>query len=176
MTAMQAETLAGLMGLTGAAVGATGALMGGWLQQRLQSKAAREQQREERRYIAGQTALDMLIRLRRTAASRVDSPESEDDWIDVFVEHTTAYEAALLLIPDADHLRERLYAISRALGHYESLGQSHQDANLWLDSTALEAIRVLSAFLRQEPLPNPSHVFLEQQGMIEAHYRNTGQR
>ena len=176
MTAMQAETLTGLMGLTGAAVGAAGALMGGWLQQRLQTKAAREQQREERRYIAGQTALDMLIRLRSTAANRVDSLESEDAWIDVFVEHTTAYEAALLLIPDADDLRERLYAISRVLGHYESLGQSHQEANTWLDATSVEAIRVLSAFLRQEPLPNASHTFLEQQGMVAAHHRNAGQR
>ncbi|MER7851664.1 hypothetical protein ABTZ98_03815 [Streptomyces bacillaris] len=168
---MQVETLVGLMGLGGAAVGAGGALMGGWLQHRLQTKATREQQREERRYVAGQTALDMLIRLRLAAANRVGSVESEDAWTDALVEHTTSYEAALLLIPDGAVLRDRLHAISRVLGHYESLGQSHWEANAWLDVTALEAIGVLSAFLRQEALPAPSAPFNEQQSMVEAHHR-----
>ncbi|GGX94787.1 hypothetical protein GCM10010298_70290 [Streptomyces microflavus] len=62
---------AGWFGLIGATVGASGALMGGWLQQRYQAKPAKDQRRNERRLAAGQVALDMLVRLRRPASRRL---------------------------------------------------------------------------------------------------------
>jgi hypothetical protein len=163
---------AGWIGLIGASVGAAGALLGGWFQQRYAAKTAGEQRQEERRYTAGRAALDSLIRLRHSIANRTDNLQSEEAWTDALVEHSSVYDATLLLIPDADNLRERMSWIARVLGHYEILGQSLDEANSWVGATTLEGIKVLSAFLREEPLPEPSPYFLDLQGMVEAHYRN----
>ncbi|WP_328939204.1 hypothetical protein OG288_36900 [Streptomyces tauricus] len=169
---MQTETLVGLSGFGGALVGAGGALLGGWLQQRLQAKTAKAERREERRYTAGQTALDMLIRLRQATASRTEDQEGEDAWADAFVDWTVTFDAALYVVPDGDQMREQVFQIMRLIGFYEALGQTHQESNLWIDSLCKEAIEVLAAFLREEPLPRFSRFFLDQQGMVEAHRRS----
>ncbi|MCX4608715.1 hypothetical protein [Streptomyces mirabilis] len=170
---MQTETLVGLIsGLGGAVIGAGGALLGGWLQQRHQAKTAKQQRREERRFTAGRTALDMLIRLRHVAANRAEGDdESEAAWVDGLVEWTTTFDAALLVVPDGKEMRERVFEVVRHLGFYESLGQTHSEASGWIDATCLEGIELLSAFLREEPLPAQSRPFRDRTGMIEAHLR-----
>lgn len=67
---MQTEVLVGLIGFSGAVVGAGGALLGGWLQQRHQAAVAQEQREaaragllEERGRAAGERALSELYGL-----------------------------------------------------------------------------------------------------------------
>ncbi|MFM9698843.1 hypothetical protein [Streptomyces europaeiscabiei] len=169
---MQAEVSAGLIGLAGAVIGAGGALLGGWLQQRHQAQTAKAERREERRYTAGQVALDMLIRLRQATASRTEDQESEDAWTDAFIDWTVTFDAALYVVPDGNEMREQVFEIVRLIGYYEALGQTHQESNLWIDALCREAIGALSAFLREEPLPEPSQFFLDQREMVRAHHRS----
>ncbi|MFB8029456.1 MULTISPECIES: hypothetical protein [unclassified Streptomyces] len=124
---MDATVTAGWFGLIGVAVGASGALVGGWLQQRYQAKTA--------------------------------------------VEWTATFDAVLLVVPCADEIRERVFEVVRHLGFYDSLGRNHSEANLWIGSTCKEAIELLSAFLREEPLPQRSRPFMDQIGMVQAHRR-----
>ncbi|MFE1425720.1 hypothetical protein ACFW6C_09160 [Streptomyces fungicidicus] len=170
---MQTETLVGLIsGLGGAVIGAGGALLGAWLQQHHQAKTAKEQRRDERRFTAGRMALDMLIRLRRVAANRSEGDtESENAWVDELVEWTTTFDAALLVVPDGDEMRERMFEVVRHLGYYDVLGQTHSQGNGWIDATCMEAIEILSAFLREEALPPRSQPFVDRVGMVEAHLR-----
>ncbi|MFD4523269.1 hypothetical protein ACFWP7_04905 [Streptomyces sp. NPDC058470] len=170
---MQTETLVGLIsGLGGAVIGAGGALLGGWLQQRHQAKTARAERRDERRYTTGQAALEILIRFRQSAASRTEDRESEDAWTDVFIDLTVTIDAALYVVPDGDEMRDQVFEIVRLIAYYEQLGQTHQESNLWIDALCKEAIEVLSAFLREDPLPSPFRFFLDQQEMVEVHLRN----
>lgn len=112
----------------------------------------------------------MLIRLRRVAASRAEGhADNEAAWVDELVEWTTTFDAALLVVPGADELRERVFEVVRHLGFYDSLGQNHSEGNLWIDSTCKEAIELLSAFLREEPLPPRSRPFMDRIGMVQAH-------
>ncbi|MDV9175972.1 hypothetical protein R6V09_38365 [Streptomyces sp. W16] len=172
MIAVQTETLVGLIGFGGAVVGAGGALLGGWLQQHHAAKTAKDERRSERRYTTGQAALEILIRFRQATASRTEDQESEDAWNDVFIDLTVTFDAALYVVPDGDEMREQVFEIVRLIAYYEQLGQTHQESNLWIDSLCKEAIEVLSAFLREDPLPSPSRFFLDQQEMVEAHLRN----
>ncbi|MGP4046911.1 hypothetical protein [Streptomyces sp. 2A115] len=168
---MQAEVSAGLIGLAGAVVGAAGALLGGWLQQRHQAKTAKAERQEERRYAAGQAALDMLIRFRHATASRINDDEGMDAWTEAFVEWSVTFDAALYVVPDGDEMRKRVFGIMGFVGYHEELGQNHSEACLWIDALCREAIAVLSAFLREEPLPEPSQFFLDQREMVRAHHR-----
>ncbi|MFE0451614.1 hypothetical protein ACFW2D_10035 [Streptomyces sp. NPDC058914] len=169
---MGSEIWTGLVGLGGAVIGAGGAILGGWLQQRHQAKTAKQQRREEHRYTAGRTALDMLIRLRHVAANRGEDAESENAWTAELVEWSTSFDAALFLVPGGDEMRERVFEVVRQLGFYEALGQNHREANAWIDVVCGEAITILSAFLREDPLPSRSRVFRDRQDMIEAHLRS----
>lgn len=54
--AVDATVTAGWFGLIGAAVGASRALVGGWLQQLYQAKTAKQQRRDERRFTADRMA------------------------------------------------------------------------------------------------------------------------
>ncbi|MFJ8507717.1 hypothetical protein [Streptomyces avermitilis] len=168
---MQTETLVGLIGFGGAVVGAGGALLGGWLQQRHQAKSAKEERRAERRHAAGQAALDMLIRFRHATASRINDDEGVDAWTEAFVEWSVTFDAALYVVPDGEAMRKRVFGIMGFVGYHEDLGQNHSEASLWIDALCKEAIGVLSAFLREEPLPAPSTFFLDQREMVRAHER-----
>jgi hypothetical protein len=171
MIAMGSGTWTGLIGLAGAVIGAGGAILGGWLQQRHQAKTARAERREERRYTAARAALDMLIRIRHAAANRAEDDASEAVWTAELVEWSTSFDATLYLVPDGEEMRERVFEIVRHLGYYEALGQNHQEANGWIDITCGEAIQVLSAFLREDPLPTRSANFRDRQDMVNAHIR-----
>ncbi|MGI5192263.1 hypothetical protein ACQEVY_01180 [Streptomyces sp. CA-288835] len=174
---MRAEMWAGLFSLGGAVIGAGGAILGAWFQQRHQAKTAGEQRREERRYTSGQAALDMLIRLRHAAANRAEGDdESESAWTDQLVEWSTSFDAALFLVPGGDEMRERVFEVVRHLGYYDMLGQNHREANGWLDQVCGEAITILSAFLREDLLPPQSSVFLDRQDMIAAYLRDQADR
>ena len=146
-------------------------MLGGSLQQRHQARTAKETRREERRYAAGQAALDMLIRFRQGTASRIYDEEGENAWTEVYVEWSVTFDAALYVVPDGEEMRKRVFGVMRLVGFYEDLGQTHSEANLWIDALCKEAIGVLSAFLREEPLPVRSQFFLDQQEIVNAHLR-----
>ncbi|MFI5979176.1 hypothetical protein [Streptomyces sp. NPDC051452] len=168
---MQAETLAGLMGLAGAVVGAGGALLGGYLQQHHQAKTAKEQRRDERRYTAGQAALEMLIRFRHASMKRTEDVDSALAFSEALVEFVTTFDAALYVVPDGDEMRRRvLGTIGLAAGYMEPHHPNSEDKS-WIDTCCKEAIGVLSAFLREEPLPEPSQRFLEQHEIMRARRR-----
>ncbi|MFI6494749.1 hypothetical protein [Streptomyces sp. NPDC050564] len=92
-------------------------------------------------------------------------------WIGELVEWTTTFDAALLVVPNAAEMRERVFEVVRQLAFYEALGQTHSEANGWIDVTCIEALEILSAFLREEPLPPRSKPFRDRAEMIAAHIR-----
>ncbi|QHA04602.1 hypothetical protein GQF42_16045 [Streptomyces broussonetiae] len=168
---MQTETLVGLIGFGGAVVGAGGALLGGWLQQHYQDKAAKELRRDERRYATGQTALEMLIRFRHASMKRTEDADSDLAFSEALVEFVTTFDAALYVVPGGDEMRRRvLGTIGLAAAYMEPRRPNSEDKS-WIDTCCKEAIGVLSAFLREEPLPEPSQRFLEQHELMRARSR-----
>jgi hypothetical protein len=161
----------GWIGLGGAAIGAGAAILGGWLQQRQQAKADREQRREERRYSNGQTALEMLIRFREANMRRTEDPESMRDFTEALVEFVMAFDAALYVVSDGGEMRSRVMRIMGVAADSIDLGPAHQESKTWTHAMFTEAICVLSAFLREEPLPKPSREFLEVRQTVRAHSR-----
>ncbi|WP_073947638.1 hypothetical protein [Streptomyces kebangsaanensis] len=155
---MQAETLAGLMGLAGAVVGAGGALLGGWLQ----ARTARGERIEGYRRDAAQAALNELIQLRHELMvhdrERPMEPEyglsgAFQDFMHAGERRLMAMNASVLLIPDP-RLRERLervYEVGNAWLLVPGLRAGGQIS--WMQAAAREGIEVLGAFLRGDPLP-----------------------
>ncbi|MEU6651296.1 hypothetical protein ABZ904_18085 [Streptomyces sp. NPDC046900] len=168
---MQAETLAGLMGLAGAVVGAGGALLGGWLQQQHQAKTAKEQRRDERRYTAGQAALEMLIRFRHASMRRTEDADSALAFSEALVEFVTTFDAALYVVSHGDEMRRRVLGIIGLAAAYMEPSRPNSEDKGWVDTCCKEAVGVLSAFLREEPLPEPSQYFLEQREIARARDR-----
>ncbi|MGW2932942.1 hypothetical protein ACWDA7_13990 [Streptomyces sp. NPDC001156] len=160
---MQTETLVGLIsGLGGAAIGAGGALLGGWLQQRHQVKTAREQKIGDLGRAAGDKLLAELYGLRRLVmdCSYEEFREEHPQWRKTAVNHVDAVELAVGLIPQAPGVRTRvkeamdlaesgtLYAMRADLGPRREL--------LHLFGGCNEAIEIVSAFMRGDPIPAPS--------------------
>lgn len=162
MIAVQTETLVGLIGFGGAVVGAGGALLGGWFQQRYQTKAARSQRVEERAREAGNNALTELLVLRRLVTENVHANLDEEmpNWRKVAERHMDAAEMALLLMPQAEEVRARvvkaLNLAERALAFAARTAQGLNMEKLHLYNCSNEAIQVVSAFMRDDPLPEPS--------------------
>jgi hypothetical protein len=166
---MDVDLAVGWIGLGGAAIGAGAAVLGGWLQQRAQAKADREQRREERRYSNGQAALEMLIRFREANMRRTEDPGGMQDFTEALVEFVMAFDAALYVVSDAEEMRRRVLGIMRVAADCIDLTRTHPEAKRWAQTMCTESIRVLSAFLREEPLPRPSTEFLEHRQIIRAH-------
>ncbi|MFG1806212.1 hypothetical protein [Streptomyces sp. NPDC049040] len=170
---MQTETLAGLIGFGGAVVGAGGALLGGWLQQRHQARVTREQQAaaraallEERGRAAGEKALSALYALRRhlnDCASR-PVPEERQPWRVIARAFIDDAELAVMLMPHAAQVQSRIADAAGLIT--ETLVIGREEARQMTDrehishihrclAGTLEAIQALSAFMRADPLPEP---------------------
>ncbi|MEV2227900.1 hypothetical protein AB0H69_04825 [Streptomyces phaeochromogenes] len=135
-------------------------------------ETAKAERREERRHAAGQAALNMLIRLRTATVNRTKDQESEDAWNDAFIDWTETFNAVHYVAPDGDEVREQVFEIVRLIGFYETLGQTHHESSLWIDAQCRDAITVLSALLREEPLPRRPHFFLDQRETTESYLRS----
>ncbi|WP_431040450.1 hypothetical protein ACQUSR_34045 [Streptomyces sp. P1-3] len=159
---MQTETLVGLIGFGGAVVGAGGALVGAWLQQHHQARTAQAQRVEDRAREAGNNALAELLVLRRLVTENVHANLDEEipRWRSVAQRHTDAAEMALLLMPQAEEVRARvigaLHLAERALAFAARAALGLHVEKLHLYSCSNEAIQVLAAFMRGDPLPKPS--------------------
>ncbi|WP_326755113.1 hypothetical protein OH738_10710 [Streptomyces hirsutus] len=163
---MQPEVLSGLIGFGGAAVGAGGAFLGTWLQQRHQAQL--EQQRwekaradllEERGRAAADKALAELYVLRRHISSwKVGmSAEEKSQWYRTGHGHTDNTELNAALIPEANELRERLrnaLEVVRTSMHVDAWESEHEPYLSGFDTE--HAIALLSAYMRGDPLPSPS--------------------
>lgn len=168
---MQTEMWVGLIGFGGAVVGAGGALVGGWLQQRHQATVLREQQEaartgllEERGRAAGEKALSELYALRRHLkdCELRPVPAELQPWRGIARTFIDDAELAVMLMPNAAQVQSRVADAARLItetlmiGRDEARmmtdGEHRTHVNLCLAGT-LEAIGVLSAFMRGDPLP-----------------------
>ncbi|MFJ4467256.1 hypothetical protein ACIP2X_06990 [Streptomyces sp. NPDC089424] len=155
---MQTEMWTGLIGLGGAAIGAGGAVLGGWLQ----ARSARVERAEGHRRDAAQAALNELLQLRhelmvhdreRPTDQNYGLTEPFQNFMHTGERRLMAMHASALLIPDP-RLRERLervYEIGNAWLLAPGLGAGAQLA--WMQAASREGIEVLGAFLRGDPLP-----------------------
>ncbi|MCM1941785.1 hypothetical protein NC239_26660 [Streptomyces sp. G3] len=172
---MQTETLVGLIGFGGAVVGAGGALLGGLLQSRIQARTLQEQRVEDRGREAANTALNELFALRRLASGiPLREPDIQpSNWRLAAHHHMEAAEVALMLMPQAEEVRRRALAALH-LGQRAMIlaGQAEQGPDVerrHLHDCSLEAINVLSTYMRGEPLPP----CLGSLGRLEDVLRNT---
>jgi hypothetical protein len=158
MIGMQTETLVGLMGFSGAVVGAGAVVLGAWLQQRYQAKASREQKIEDLGRAAADKALAELYSLRRLLMDR--SHDEISDWRKTAMQHMDAVELAVGLIPQAQDVRTK---VKETMDLTESGAIYALRADLDLNTELLhmfggcnEAIEIVSAFMRGDPIPEPS--------------------
>ncbi|MFI2757818.1 hypothetical protein ACH5A3_02910 [Streptomyces echinatus] len=160
---MQTETLVGLIsGLGGAVIGAGGALLGGLQQQRHQARTTREQKIEDLGRAAGDKVLTELYALRRhlMECGQGDIPEEHQPWDKIARNQMDTAELALGLMPGAGDVRTR---VKEALDLAESGVIYALRADLHVNTQLMhlfggcsEAIEVVSAYMRGDPIPAPS--------------------
>ncbi|MET9479298.1 hypothetical protein [Streptomyces sp. NPDC006638] len=166
MIGMEAEVMAGLIGFGGAAVGAGGALLGAWLQQRHQAETAQKQREdaraslvEERGRTAAEKALAELYGMRRHAVTWKGGMPAEErnKWSHTGSALVDEAELNAALIPGADELRARLQdalATIHTSIHVDAYESEHE---AYLSTTDTEhAIALLSAYMRGDALPSPT--------------------
>ncbi|MET9410827.1 hypothetical protein ABZX90_34465 [Streptomyces sp. NPDC002935] len=173
---MEAETSVALIGFGGAVVGAGGALLGGWLQQRHQATVTREQQEaaragllEERGRAAGEKALYELYALRRHLKDCKLRPVSEErqPWRPIARAFIDDAELAVRLMPNAREVQSRitdaagLITETLVIGRDEAREMTDPEHRTHISrclAGTLEAIEALSAFMRGDPLPEPGRL------------------
>ncbi|MEW1686215.1 hypothetical protein [Streptomyces sp. NPDC093594] len=163
---MQPEVLAGLIGFGGAVVGAGGALLGTWLQQRHQAKLDREQRREtradlveERGRAAAEKALSELYLLRRHISTwKVGmNAEGKNTWFGTCITHADEADLNAALIPEASELRERFRDAMETARMSMQIDAWESEHEPYLSESDTEhAIALLSAYMRGDPLPTPT--------------------
>ncbi|MCX5234427.1 hypothetical protein OG824_04160 [Streptomyces prunicolor] len=170
---MDAEVTAGWIGLVGASVGAAGALLGGWFQQRWQAKTAREERHEGYSRQSGETALDAFVQMQQAIYAYVRDHPHEDggdhkaEVLDKTAGFAHVARSQIMLITRASKLRERLDEVLQVLIGFTAAapaeGQTVERVrNSWILQASQEGMDVLSAFMRDEPIPKRSETFIEQ--------------
>lgn len=165
---VKAETLGALTGLAGAALGATGALVGGWLQTRY----ARQDRHDDRAHAAAQKTLSALIEARDAAVEYMRDPEQED-WRRTRDAMVRA-ETAALAIPDAQSLHDRLKELFALYNVHWWRGTATTFVRYaWRVGIATVAIENVSSYLRREKsLPAlPRWIETRNQGEVEVRFR-----
>ncbi|MDX3233222.1 hypothetical protein [Streptomyces sp. ME19-01-6] len=153
---MEAETLAGLIGFGGAVVGAGGALLGAWLQQHHQAKTAKNERLEARGYTAGEKALAELYQLRQhlvESGVAGEVPQERQPWRFIAVTHLDEAELAVMLMPRAPLVHERVVEVLILAKRFELAGQHRHQQIRWIKGCVASAIDILSAHMRGEPVP-----------------------
>ncbi|MEU5030188.1 hypothetical protein [Streptomyces milbemycinicus] len=164
---MQAETLAGLFGFGGTVIGAGVSLWATLITQRQQAKATADQREaakisliNERSRTAGEKALSELYDLRRhiTQRQRVLAPEDRETWLQAGEALADQAELEAGLMPQAEEVRTRFreaLEVTRASMYAEVRGSS--DLPVESKANTDHAIDLLSAYMREEALPEPTH-------------------
>jgi hypothetical protein len=154
-------------GLLGALMGAGGAVAGGWLQQKQQAEIAKEEREEARGYTAAQRALTELLAAREVLAAYTRAPSSAPNPYRPARDAVRRAEAEVLVIPNARELRHRM----RAVIHVYLLDKwpqpsTREQRTTWRTEVVREAIRLMSYYLRGDPLPGRSDEFKEAQRVM----------
>jgi hypothetical protein len=166
MICMEPEVVAALWGFGGAAMGAGGAFLGTWVQQRHQAEMeqkrrddARADLLEERGRAAAEKALTELYDLRRHVSTWKAgmSAEERNQWYQTGYDHTYSAELNAALIPEANELRERLrdaLEVVRTSMNVDAWQSEHEPYLSHFD--AEHSIALLSAYIRGDSLPTPT--------------------
>ncbi|WP_326658804.1 hypothetical protein [Streptomyces canus] len=156
MIVVESETLAGLIGFGGAVVGAGGALLGAWLQQHHAAKTARNERLDARGYAAGEKALSELYQLRQHLVEcgvAGEVPQERQPWRFIAITHLDEAELAVMLMPGARLVHDRVVEVLVLGKRFELAGQHRHRQVQWMKHCTTAAIDLLSAHMRGEPVP-----------------------
>lgn len=168
---MDAAVSAGWIGLVGTTVGAGGALLGGWMQQRHQVKTAREERRHVLAITAAEAALAELFEMQREVRICIEPPSEGESTEQIRRIHGWQTKINLLMqrVPDAD-VRQRVCE-AVALSYLFPRGTPHISSSEWqiyAMCMSSDAVECLGAYLREEPLPpRPEKVAEARHRLIE---------
>jgi hypothetical protein len=161
---MDATVAAGWIGLGGAAVGASAALLGGWIQQVHQARTARAELRDQRGYEAARTALAELYVLRQHvhACEGSSVPPEREPWRKIASDHLDAAELAVLLIPNVSKARGEALGALLLAERFELAGRERWAQLGWIRECAAAAIVILSTHMRGDPVAHVPLTRLQQ--------------
>ncbi|MFD8472034.1 hypothetical protein ACFV2E_08255 [Streptomyces globisporus] len=176
---MEPETLAAVFGLGGTLVGAGASVWATIVSQRHQARTAVTQRTEDRGRAAGEKALEELYTLRRfmTEFTAARAREEGQPWRLTAKRHFDEAELAVMLMPNAREVQNRIEEVMGIAGATLMVGQKHAQATDGMElireirhcrSLAVEAIQILSAYMRGDALPTPSHLVIKRRE-AEAH-------
>ncbi|WP_331734985.1 hypothetical protein OG379_39830 (plasmid) [Streptomyces sp. NBC_01166] len=176
---MEPETLAAVFGLGGTLVGAGVSVWATIISQRHQARTAVTQRTEDRGRAAGEKALEELYNLRRfmTEFTAVMAREEGQPWRLTAKRHFDEAELAVMLMPNAREVQDRIEELMGIAGATLMVGREHAQATDGMEllreirrcrHLAVEAIQILSAYMRDDTLPGPSRLVIERRE-AEAH-------
>ncbi|MFF9394219.1 hypothetical protein [Streptomyces griseoluteus] len=163
---MDGEVLSGLTGLGGALIGGAVSVWATVATQKQQAREGLQRQQEERHKLieqrgreAGKKALTELYALRRHLAecTQRDIPEDHQPWRKIAKDHMDEAELAVGLMPQASEVRERIEEVLQVtfLHMFRSADEALREV-MHAKRGATEAIDILSAYMRGDPLPEAS--------------------
>jgi hypothetical protein len=159
--AMSTEVLVGVIGLSGALVGAAAAFAGVVYQQKHQEKMARSQRRDALAQQAVDTLMAELEEARRLVWSVPGDAEEPPDLPERLRRHIDVIRLAVLRIPHQE-LREAIDAACMVeFGRFEGF-QEHVGLpapRIVVNAMCWDAQKCLGAYLRQEKLPETTFLF-----------------
>ncbi|MET9510772.1 hypothetical protein ABZX62_20320 [Streptomyces flavidovirens] len=156
---MDPNVASGLIGFGGAVVGAGAALLGGLLQHRYQAKTTAAERTQEYGRAAGEKALTELYALRRhmIECGMADIPEARQPWQYIAKTHMDEAELAVMLMPKAQKVQDRISEVMGAGSQQMTTSGGDRVRQTTVGrGMALEAIDILSAYMRGDALPKPS--------------------
>ncbi|MES4892808.1 hypothetical protein [Streptomyces sp. NPDC096012] len=118
MIGMDGEVISGLIGFGGAVVGGAAAIGGTWLQQKHQTKMAREQRETARQDAAFDMAVQAVFTAQDLFRNRWDGRRPEPDWDERVHAEASRLRLASLSIQDSD-IRQLLEQVALMLTYWE---------------------------------------------------------
>ncbi|MDX3026736.1 hypothetical protein [Streptomyces scabiei] len=158
---MSNEVLVGVIGLSGAIVGAAAAFAGVVYQQRNQARLARIERSDALAQAAVDTLTSEIQELRRLVWSLSSDAEEPPEFREAFSRHVDVIELAALRLPDKE-LREAIQAACYV--GFGSVDQFQAHVGLPVRKAVTSAMcwdvqKCLGAFLRHESRPDTTFLF-----------------
>ncbi|MBL1104928.1 hypothetical protein JK361_10030 [Streptomyces sp. 5-8] len=163
---MDGEVVSGLIGLGGALIGGGVSVWATKVTQRQQAKERLQQAEDERSKLieqrgreAGEKTLTELYALRRHIlrwGPDLD-PESRRSWLQTGQELADQAEMTAWLIPQSEEIRTRMGENLTVVIHQMHWDHDHPERTAYHGKVAVtHAIDVMAAFIRRDPLPDPT--------------------
>ncbi|TPQ17753.1 hypothetical protein [Streptomyces sporangiiformans] len=154
---MEAEVSAGWIGLIGASVGAVGALVGGWLQQRYQSKEVREQRLRDQNDAALIACGTALLEIKRTLREMPSDTDALEQWSEQ--KRDVVYSARLSALSLTDDVaRDRITKVLLPLEHEHWVSDRRDTIATRLHRVIDYGLELIGAVRRGDALPEPSKI------------------